>query len=207
MSSNIVLSELREELMTSDDELSLISDKDRIFRGIFSSVSPITFEQFSYDKENKVQAEMIRKAFDYYISKIEYIKKVKNDIKNNKFLVKDLFVSIGKKEKTIYNQKEKYSLFFDFVDALNDKYQFEASIILKAYLKPSKASGILETAERTSSAELSRRLIEQERENKKLIKVLDEIKYLIYESNDLKDFENKANKLFKKVEDIKNGNV
>ena len=118
MSSNIVLSELREELMTSDDELSLISDKERIFRGIFSSISLINFDQFSYDKENKVQAEMIRKAFDYYLSKIEYIKNVKNDIKNNKFLVKDLFVSIGKKEKTIYNQKEKYSLFFDFVDAL-----------------------------------------------------------------------------------------
>ncbi len=207
MSSNIVLSELREELMTSDDEVSLISDKERIFRGIFSSISPITFEQFSYDKENKVQAEMIRKAFDYYMSKIEYIKSIKDDIKNNKFAIKELFDTIGKSDKTIYRQREKYSLFFDFIEALGNKYQVESSIILKAYLKPSKVSGILETAERTSSAELSRKLIEQERINRKLIKAIDELKYLIYDSNDLKEFEEKSDKLFKKVEDIKNGNV
>lgn len=104
-------------------------------------------------------------------------------------------------------QREKYSLFFDFIEALGNKYQYESAMILKAYLKPSKTSGILETAEKTSSSELSRRLINEERNNKKLLKILDEIKLLMYESNDLKEFEEQSKKLFIKVEEIKNGNV
>ena len=207
MSTNLILSEIREKIMDTDEDISLISENERIFRATFSSISPISFEQFSYNKENKRQAEMIRKAFEYYLSRIEYIRNVKDDIKNNKFTTKNLFKAIGKSEKTIYNQKGKFTLFFDYIDVLNTKYQIEASLILKAYLKPNKNNIVLETADKVSTSELTRRLLQLERENKKLKSALEEIKYITDEVDSIDEFKDKTNKIYKKVEAINNGNL
>lgn len=197
------LADMRQDLeeKVKDEDIEILTDEEQEFNRIIRRVIPIPFEQYRNLDGNKQESDLIIKAFDYYLSRLDMIEDVKARLKNEKFTQKGFFDYANKPIKTILNQKDKYSALLKLLDILQDKYEHSSAKTLRNYMKKGEYTENTEPEEK-GLAIITKDLIKAKEQNTLLKDKIEEINNIIDSSENILELKEQLHKIIDNIEDL-----